>query len=297
MERPMIYLCAVSQRFPENLDIGVQARVWGVEERYVNKISRVRPGDTLVFLVGGDFRSVHRIESEPFKDSTLLWPEKNGSRFPHRVRISPPLFRGKVHAPPLTQKISFMRGRERWSGTVQGAHGVFNPKMTEDDLRLVTSRMTPVAAPAVEPSPIPIEPARIPFGLLEDQMGRAVTDLFAALGLRHAADAAQTWLSEGDAYRVLAVDRHDGARVVVVVDSGKGTAGLVLQALRHLSELRAEGGARASVRAIILSDRLSDELVRVTREIPALEARQFRVRIELDPDPQGGEGRHLASIA
>ena len=68
----MIYLCAVSQNFPENLDIGVQAGVWGVEERYAKRISQVRPGDTLVFLVGGDFRSVHRIESEPFKDSTLL---------------------------------------------------------------------------------------------------------------------------------------------------------------------------------------------------------------------------------
>ena len=293
----MIYLCAVSQRFPENLDIGIHARVWGVEERYAAKISRVRPGDTLVFLVGGDFRSVHRIESKPYEDSSLLWPEKNGSRFPHRVRISPPLFRGAVHVPPLSQKISFMRGRERWSGTVQGAHGVFNPKMTEDDLRLITSRMTPVAAPATAPSPIPVEPARIPLGLLEDQMGQAVIDLFAAMGLRQTSDDTHILLSEGEAYRVLATDRHDGARVVVLLDPGKGTASLVLQALRHLSELRAEGGARASVRAIVLSDRLSDELVRVTREIPALEARQFRVRIELDPDPQGGTGRHLPSIA
>ena len=293
----MIYLCAVSQHFPENLDIGIQAGVWGVEERYESKIRRVRAGDTLVFMVGGEFRSVHRIESEPFFDDSLLWPEKGASRFPHRVRISPALFRGEVSVPPLVPRIGFMRGRQRWSGTVQGAHGVFNPKLTEEELELVTARMTPRTPESKARLAINPEPDRIPVGLIEDQFGEAFGDLLTALGLRVALQDERVPLSEGTAYRVLAKDRRDGTRVVVLLDPGEGTAALVLQALRHLSELRVEGGARAAVRAVILSDRLSDDLVRVTREIPALEVRQFRVRFELDGSPDGGAGHRLAHIA
>src|SRR6266849_2748920 len=108
-----IYLCAVSGRFPENYEIGLQAQVWGVEDKYKNRIAAVRPGDSLVFLVGGDYRSVHKIESEPYVDDTPLWPEKDGDLFPHRVRISPPLAVGHVRARELADEISFMKGKEQ----------------------------------------------------------------------------------------------------------------------------------------------------------------------------------------
>ena len=81
------YICTVSNRFPENYQIGVQARRWGVEERYKKRIEPVKPGDLLVFLVGGIFRTAHKIESFAFEEHDLLWPEKDGSTFPHRIKI------------------------------------------------------------------------------------------------------------------------------------------------------------------------------------------------------------------
>ena len=32
------YICAVAARFPENYQIGLQARTWGVEEKYLPQI-------------------------------------------------------------------------------------------------------------------------------------------------------------------------------------------------------------------------------------------------------------------
>ena len=49
------YLCSVSGNFPENYQIGLRAGVWGVEEKYANKIEHVCPGDRLVFVVGGAY--------------------------------------------------------------------------------------------------------------------------------------------------------------------------------------------------------------------------------------------------
>jgi hypothetical protein len=37
------FLCVVSPNFPENYEIGVQARTWGVEENYKSKIDKRRP--------------------------------------------------------------------------------------------------------------------------------------------------------------------------------------------------------------------------------------------------------------
>jgi hypothetical protein len=39
------FLCVVSSRFPENYHIGIQARTWGVEARYENRIGQVSPAN------------------------------------------------------------------------------------------------------------------------------------------------------------------------------------------------------------------------------------------------------------
>ena len=112
------YLCSVSGRFPENYLIGVQARRWGVEERYENRIRNVRPGDRLVFIVGGVFRTLHEILSAPSYDPTPLWPEKDGSIFPHRIKISEPHADSNLSVKELADKISFMKGNA-WGGPIR----------------------------------------------------------------------------------------------------------------------------------------------------------------------------------
>lgn len=134
MSRP--YICAVSANSPENFEIALIAGKWGVESKYRKKLSGIRPGDELVFVVGGAFRSVHRVLTEPYEEHTLLWPPKNGDLFPHRVNFGPAEVRREVAVARLAQSISFMRGK-RWTGTLQGAHGVLNPRLTPNDLLLI----------------------------------------------------------------------------------------------------------------------------------------------------------------
>ena len=68
------YICAIPKNLSENYEIGLRSCIWGVEERYNSKINPVRQGAKLVFVVGGIFRFIHTVDSEPFKDMTLLWP-------------------------------------------------------------------------------------------------------------------------------------------------------------------------------------------------------------------------------
>ena len=132
-----IYLCAVPGSAKENYDIGLNGGLWGVEAKYERRIKNVTPGDKIVFVVEGSFRSVHNAESSVFYRNELLWPPKKGDLFPFRIKISPPLAQGRALASRLAPSISFMARKRRWSGTIQGPNGVFNPHLTEADLDLI----------------------------------------------------------------------------------------------------------------------------------------------------------------
>src|SRR5437763_15571955 len=103
------FLCVVSPRFPENYHIGVQSRTWGVEARYENRIKQTSAGDEVVFVASQQIRSIHRIESEVFKDDRPLWPPKDGDLFPFRIKISAPTYVGNIPNDEFSREISFMR--------------------------------------------------------------------------------------------------------------------------------------------------------------------------------------------
>lgn len=44
-----IYLCSLSDKYPENYLIGLKSQKWGIEEKYGKKNSKVEIGDKLVF--------------------------------------------------------------------------------------------------------------------------------------------------------------------------------------------------------------------------------------------------------
>jgi len=131
------FICTVSNSFPDNYEIGLNKRLWGVVEQYQHRIRKVRKGDQLVFFVGGVFKSLHRIESEVFKDPTPLWPPYKGSYFPYRIRISNPIKTSDKPVKTIAPQISFMKDKKAWGGTIQGAAGVFNDRLTEDDVRII----------------------------------------------------------------------------------------------------------------------------------------------------------------
>src|SRR5438477_5437939 len=112
MTEPMkTFLCVVSPRFPENYHIGVQARTWGVERRYENRIREVTRGDEVIFIASQQIRSIHRVESDVYEDNRPLWPPKDGDLFPFRIRISPPIYMGEISSDEFVPHISFMRDK------------------------------------------------------------------------------------------------------------------------------------------------------------------------------------------
>ena len=134
-----IFICTVSKQYPENYDIGIEAGIWGVTEEYEHRIRRINEGDQLVFYISGVgvFKSLHRIESEVFEDYTPLWEPYKGSYFPYRIKISEPIKISEKPVKSIWHNISFMRGKKAWSGTIQGRSGVFNDKLTNDDLSII----------------------------------------------------------------------------------------------------------------------------------------------------------------
>src|SRR5262245_16678791 len=124
------FLCVVSPNFPENYEIGVQARTWGVEEGYKRKIEQTSPGDELVFIARRNIRSIHTIESKVYRDDKPLWPPKDGDFFPWRIKISRPTCAGQIPSDVFSANISFMRAVDHWPGTIQGPNGVFNERLT-----------------------------------------------------------------------------------------------------------------------------------------------------------------------
>lgn len=129
-EQMKLYICSVPQSRAENYQIGMKERVWGVPGDHGDKMRRVRPGDRIAFVVAGSFRSVHEIESERYVDRTPIWPD---GIYQFRIRISAPLASGCVAGSFLSRRISFMKDKKAWGGTLQGASGVFNDRATRAD--------------------------------------------------------------------------------------------------------------------------------------------------------------------
>jgi len=288
----MNFLCTVSPRFPENYHLGQNALLWGVEERYESRIRRTTPGDLLFFSRGSStVLSLHKIESEVFRDYEEVWPEKDGSLFPYRIRISPPLALGEVPLAKLASRISFMKAKERWSGTLQGPNGVFNDRLTDDDVALIRSRMREVREPRPHTQKIRRQEARFPLKLFETQIEQALLDLLEELGCERGLDIPPRRSNE-PAEHFTMVGRHRLRReaIVVVLDGGAGNSSVLLHALRDMSYVRQKSDARTDIRGMILTGRVTEDLSTMTRAIDNLNVRRYQLRLQLDPDPDEGTG-------
>lgn len=282
----MNFLCTVSPRFPENYQIGVRGGVWGVEEKFEDRIRRTSPGDLLVFSVGGHIRSLHRIESEVYIDHTDLWPPKDGSKFPLRVRISRPLAVGNLPLGTIADQVSFMKGK-RWTGTIQGSNGVFNDRLTESDMELINSRMHEPPKVAAELRSIVRSSPRIPIQFFEEQIERAVGRLMDEIGceLVSALNVDQLKAAPDAHYTLLGHDRRSKEAVVVVLDGGAGNSSVLLHTLRNMSAVRGGPGSQKGVRGVILTGHVSIDLLLAAREIPNLAVREYKLSLELESEP------------
>jgi len=123
---------AISNR--ENSDVVIKRHVWGVPKRYVNVISRVKPGDMILIYVGQKvvdkeilppgITGAFEVTSEMYEDSSRIFtaPAKLGDEiFPLRIKLKPvTVFDPPVEFKPLIPELKFITNKMKWSGHIRG---------------------------------------------------------------------------------------------------------------------------------------------------------------------------------
>jgi len=260
-------------------------------ERYGRRIAQVVPGDTLVFLVAGQYRSIHKVESVPFIDHLPLWPAMDGDYFPHRIKISDPLYVGGVDAAGLANRISFMEGKV-WGGTIQGASGVFNPRLTLKDLELIKSHMKAVQWRPGIPTPaeakITSERQLALFKFYEADIEENVSNSLNTLGLKLYVDPAtgrsgRQYVIDGGRIDLLCEDIATGDYVILELKKGQAPEQTLLQILRYMSWIRQNLAGNKDVKGIILTESADSVLPQVVIEVPNVSIRYYRVNVNILP--------------
>jgi predicted RNA-binding protein len=282
---PRTYICTVSNEFPWNYEIGVRNGKWGVEAKYHNRIAAVRPGDLLLFAVGGEFRSVHRILSEPYREETPLWPPKNGDVFPFRIDIGPPEIIGEVRIADLAPRISFMKDVRHWGGTLQGRNGVFNARATPEDLHLITSAMLETGEVPQRPEPpAPLEPRRV-VPVDPTYWLPGFLDQLASLAELHRSRTLPDPFSGADELRrglltgVFADRRETPTVAIAPIDRPANET--VLSTLYGLSALRQAAPDARAVQGVIFVHKGREEVGRLVHGVPNILTIPFDVHVSL----------------
>jgi len=124
---------AISNR--ANSDVTIKKQIWGVPKRYINQISKTKPGDTLLVYVGQQMTDkgtilppaitgCFEIASEVYEDPKPAFtaPPKLGAEvFPLRIRLKAvEVFDPPVEFKPLISDLAFITNKMQWSGHIRG---------------------------------------------------------------------------------------------------------------------------------------------------------------------------------
>lgn len=102
---------------PENYKKCVERNLWGAE-REVRKISKIKPGDLIVFYVKceKELRDVYEVASSCFEDRSKVWHDKI---YPYRILIRPILKDVSLDVKNIIEKLSFIKNPEKWGAYLQ----------------------------------------------------------------------------------------------------------------------------------------------------------------------------------
>jgi hypothetical protein len=287
------YVAAVPKSLQENYQIALQAHTWGVERNYEHKIKALRAGDALLFLVENAFRSLHRVESAPYVDHTPLWPEKNGDVFPHRVKISAALSTGEVDLNTIAPRISFLKDLQRPYGAFQGANGVLNNRMTEQDMEVIREGFS---APTQREFKIdPEETRRVVerqstiLRLYADDLQERIIELLPTKGLRLEPTGRRVPAGSETIDALASDDR--GRLVVIAINRGLAPQEMLLKVLRQMSFVRQQQEGRRDVRGVIIAEAADRMLLALAGEVPNISIQYYRLTLELADQPAHINGR------
>jgi len=278
------FLCVVSPRFPENYLIGVQARTWGVERGYENRIRQTSVGDELVFIADRAIRSIHRIESSVYEKSDPLWPPKDGDPFPFRIKISEPLYKGSISNEVFRTAISFMAAVEAWGGTIQGISGVFNNRLTDADVAFIKSQLKQVSpsSPSLKSSKdLSDIGAAAPANLSALQL--PPNTFLPSLGLKPMSES-DNLLESSPAFGgniILCKDNDSGDHVAVDFNRGIASTDNLIRVLQYMSWMRQSDSAKNNIKGVILTESSDTALKQVVSEVPNVSLQHYRIGIQL----------------
>jgi hypothetical protein len=278
------FLCVVSPTFPENYYIGISAGKWGVEERYKQRIGKVSVGDELVFIADQKIKSIHRIESPVNFEDSPLWPPKKGDLFPWRIKISAPLFKGAIPKDVFKDQISFMRGKV-WGGTIQGASGVFNERLNQEDMAFIKANLSSVQIEAEMPEPADSksqEPTKM-FKILNNEVLSTLNQILPSLGLQryNGADFPAEYDLGFGGNIILCRDQSNSDLVVLDFINGDADDESLLCLLHYMSWVRQNLSKKEGVRGVILCGSSSKSLELVVLEVPNVQIAKYRLGIQL----------------
>jgi len=77
-----VYWVTVGASLQENFEIGMRNGVWGVPERYGDRLNDVEPRDKIIFYGRDVGFALCEVRSRPYRDDTRLWPD---GPYPYRI--------------------------------------------------------------------------------------------------------------------------------------------------------------------------------------------------------------------
>src|SRR5439155_15899435 len=251
---------------------------------YENRIREVSLGDEIVFIASQQIRSIHRIESDVYKDNRPLWPPKDGDLFPFRVKISRPTYAGQISSDEFVPHISFMRDKKAWGGTIQGASGVFNDRLTDEDVNFIKSRLRKIPVPKPETARAAEQPQiKNLFRIIGSDVLESLKRILPSLGLTRVNGAdfpAEYDLGYGGNV-ILCRDVKTRDFVVVDFNRGEAPTETLIRVLHYMSWVRQTLAGSKGVCGIILTESANAALSDIVKEVPNVDLRFYRIGIEL----------------
>lgn len=150
-EKPKMtcWLCITNE---ENWNVVKEKNIWGVADRHLNTIARVKKGDTVLMYLKwekiGDkikesrIAGVFEVDSDVFVDSarTFKVPKGIGDEiFPFRIKLMPvDVFKEPIEFKSLTPQLKFITNKKKWGGHLMGK--AMRPIPKEDFETIINSK-------------------------------------------------------------------------------------------------------------------------------------------------------------
>lgn len=129
----MNYWLAISNR--ENAEIVVKKNLWGVSRRFINQISKARPGDKILIYTRNEIVDrntsfppaivgAFQVTTNVFEDTSKIFKPlafQPDEVFPLRIKLKPvKIFDSPIEFKPLIPSLRFITNKEQWGGHLQG---------------------------------------------------------------------------------------------------------------------------------------------------------------------------------